>query len=590
MAIQVKVHAGVDDAFIVWQTDLRVGCRGFALRRKVRRAAGSPPSPEALGPPDADGFVEEIVSTWVGFEGEPEAPAGTRKPSTEWPIQKYFWTDYAVAQGDSVAYRVAPVVRDAGGALIEVIAEASAWTPATQIGPDTGGGVSCYFNRGIVASQWLARLLPDDGTGKIRKLTKIIATPGDPTRNFLGGPQREKVTALLRDAARDGRHIYAALYELDDPELEGLLRALGKKAHIVLGNGSVKKKGADQNADARTALSPVCDVQDRMTSPRALAHNKFLVICDAAKRPVGVWTGSMNWTRTGLCTQANNSLYIENADLAAEYLAQWKRLAAAGPDTPDSLKAANAKPRTKTSAPETTLWFTPMVEQKDLEFCRERILAARQGVLFLMFNPGPMGTLLNVIIERVSPASSAYDPDLYIQGVLNQDPSTKTTKVDLFSRNERISAHADRTTEPNADLTLPAAIDRRLRFWVPELLKLPSAFAMVHSKTIVIDPFGDHPVVITGSHNLGPKASGVNDENMLVIEGNQRLAGAYASNIMAIYGQYRWRWRQGHLPPGGAGWQGLVDRDTWQINGARQPLADYDKRRLRELDFWFGRR
>jgi hypothetical protein len=41
-----------------------------------------------------------------------------------------------------------------------------------------------------------------------------------------------------------------------------------------------------------------------MSSPRALSHNKFLVICDSDNRPRWVWTGSQNWTKTGLCTQA----------------------------------------------------------------------------------------------------------------------------------------------------------------------------------------------------------------------------------------------------------------------------------------------
>ena len=56
-----------------------------------------------------------------------------------------------------------------------------------------------------------------------------------------------------------------------------------------------------------------------MISPRALGHNKFLVICDAQKKPRWVWTGSQNWTKTGLCTQANNSVLIDDRELAAEY-------------------------------------------------------------------------------------------------------------------------------------------------------------------------------------------------------------------------------------------------------------------------------
>ena len=152
-----------------------------------------------------------------------------------------------------------------------------------------------------------------------------------------------------------------------------------------------------------------------------------------------------------------------------------------------------------------TLSFTPMAEPRDLEQAGALITGAKQGILFVMFNPGPRGTLLNDIIELASPASPHYNPDLYIQGVINADPGTAKNTVTLFDRGNRIDA--------NEDVVLPAAIDTRMTFWVREIKQLPRTHAMVHSKVVVIDPFGSHPVVMTGSHNLGPKASGVNDKN-----------------------------------------------------------------------------
>ena len=38
---------------------------------------------------------------------------------------------------------------------------------------------------------------------------------------------------------------------------------------------------------------------------------------------------------------------------------------------------------------------------------------------------------------------------------------------------------------------------------------------------------------------LGPKASGTNDENLLVIRDAPGVSGAYATNIMSVYNQYR---------------------------------------------------
>jgi phosphatidylserine/phosphatidylglycerophosphate/cardiolipin synthase-like enzyme len=167
--------------------------------------------------------------------------------------------------------------------------------------------------------------------------------------------------------------------------------------------------------------------------------------------------------------------------------------------------------------------------------------------------------------------------------VVNQNPGTVKNPVTLFNRGDRIDA--------NADVVLPAAIDQRLKYWVKELLKAPRTHAMVHSKVVVIDPYGDHPVVMTGSHNMGPKASGVNDENLVIVEGDGGLASKYATKIMEIYNQYRWRASQSAGDHGEPKWAGLADDDKWQIGA---PSADaktqgYDRRRVRELDFWFSR-
>src|SRR5262249_41085853 len=149
------------------------------------------------------------------------------------------------------------------------------------------------------------------------------------------------------------------LYELDYKQLEASLRKIGKRAHVILANGSVKKKGQDQNAAARKGLKGRVDLHNRMISPRALGHNKFLVICDRQKKPRWVWTGSQNWTKTGLCTQANNSLLIDDAGLAAQYRKQWDLLKESGDGSPPDLLKADSKPRAvKIKGTPTRLWFT----------------------------------------------------------------------------------------------------------------------------------------------------------------------------------------------------------------------------------------
>ena len=553
--MKVKIYHNGDDVFIAWKPDgFITECRGFAL---LRRRNG----------------IEETVSTWVGFEDQ-DHKEGERRASTDWPIQKYQWTDYMANPGDKLQYRVLPMVGPDKNSLRVDPNTASEWTEEVTLSHEVTPKIEAYFNRGIVASQWVSRRLGITATNsQATKLRKIIDTPDDPFRNYLAGPLGERLFQLLADAANDKREIFAALYELDDKQLQPALKKFGKRAHVVLANGSVKKKGEDQNSDARADLSGTVDLHNRMISPGALGHNKFLVICDKQKKPRWVWTGSQNWTKTGLCSQANNSVLIDNAALAEEYRKQWVLLRDSGDKTPDTLKASNSKARNKpVGTTPVRLWFTPTVGLVDLKEAQKIILGAKQAILFLMFNPGPKDTLLNDIITQARAGKPGKR--LYIHGAINQDPSTTKNPVQLF----------DEANFENADfeVVLPAPIDETTAFWNKELKQLPGTFAMVHSKVVLVDPFSAHPVLMTGSHNLGPKASGTNDENLLIIRDAPGLAAAYASNIMAIYNQYRWRFRR-QTQAADKRWKGLKDNDQWQ-KGYLKPGSTG----LREIDFWTG--
>jgi phosphatidylserine/phosphatidylglycerophosphate/cardiolipin synthase-like enzyme len=553
--MKVKIYHDGDNVFIAWKPDGFIpGCRGFAL---LRRRNG----------------VEEVVSTWVGFVGQ-DHKEGERRASTNWPIQKYQWTDYMANPGDKVQYRVLPMIGPDKYNLRPDPDHVSDWTEEITLTHVVTPQIQAYFNRGIVASQWVSRRLGiTDHNLQSKKLETVIETSGDPFRNYLTGPLGARLFELLNSAANEHREIYAALYELDDEELECGLEKIGKQAHVVLANGSVKKQGEDQNSNARNRLKDKIDLHNRMISPRALGHNKFLVICDSHNKPRWVWTGSQNWTKTGLCTQANNSVLIDDFDLADQYLKQWNLLKDACDATPPGLRESNSKPHDlKVSGTPVRLWFTPTVGQVDLKQARDIIVGANQAILFLMFNPGPKDTLLNEIINKARAENAGKR--LYIHGAINQDPSTKKNNVELFQ--------ADNWQKADYEVVLPAAIDEPTAWFRKELLKLPKGIAMVHSKVVLIDPFSDHPILLTGSHNLGPKASGTNDENLLIIRDSPGLAAAYATNIMAIYNQYRWRFRR-HIQPEAKRWNGLEDGDNWQKNYLKAGSIA-----LREIDFWVG--
>src|SRR6202035_4526607 len=131
------------------------------------------------------------------------------------------------------------------------------------------------------------------------------------------------------------------------------------------------------------------------------------------------------------------------------------------------------------------------------------------------------------------------------------------------------------------DVPLPSGISEsdkpswaETEFNVQEMLG-NHLMAIVHSKAIVIDPFSDQCAVITGSHNFSVSASEKNDENLVIVRGNQKLAQAYALHINGVYDHYSWR---AFLGSGGDADQIYKPLDGWKPGGSR----------AQELDFWMN--
>ncbi|HWI96929.1 MAG TPA: hypothetical protein VNS60_12760 [Solirubrobacterales bacterium] len=559
--ISIVAHANCDDTYVVWRYPKAIpDCRGFALYRKPK------------------GGEEEPVHTFIPFAGEESEP-GEHRPSSEWPIQKFAWADVLARSGETVRYRVVPMVGKAGS-LKGDADKASPWSDPVAVTADCGDGFSAYFNRGVLATQSVARRLKgEEPWGK--KLRTMIATPGNITREYLSGELRLALRRVLTDAkASPKAEVYAALFELDDPELVADLCALGPRAHVILANGT--GGDGDENEEARGTLAAAgVDVHNRMTGSR-LAHNKLLVVCEPAASPRLTWTGSTNWTMTGLCTQINNGLRIESADIAGYYKAQWDALLESADEFPSKLVDGNSSKRSAQAGKGSVgTWFVPVHKEVDLAEARGLIAAAERGILFEFFNPGRKGTLFNAIMDRVGDDEADGGDSLYVHGILNQDPEAGADDPALVGL-----IHRGQLDEADPDIVLPSKVDSRFGAWEKEIDRL--SLVMIHSKVVVLDPFGPKPVVMTGSHNLGPRASKSNDDNLNLIVGVPQLAAAYATHIISVYNAYRWRYvRSRKAKADGKDWQGPEDGKAWQeaYYSGKDAAA-----KQRELSFWLGER
>ena len=64
--------------------------------------------------------------------------AAVTKPSTEWPFQRFSWTDHEANSGDTVSYRIIPILRNSSGKLERLDSHASEWSPPRTLGVTAG--------------------------------------------------------------------------------------------------------------------------------------------------------------------------------------------------------------------------------------------------------------------------------------------------------------------------------------------------------------------------------------------------------------------------------------------------------------------
>jgi phosphatidylserine/phosphatidylglycerophosphate/cardiolipin synthase-like enzyme len=546
----IQAYANNDDAMIVWQVNKKIAnCYGFALYRKYK------------GESDA---MAEPIQSYVGFEDQ-NPKEGETRPSTDWPFQKFVWSDFFVKTGDIVSYKAVPMIWQ-NNKLIKDEANSSDWS--NEITIETGEIFKASFNRGLISSQFLVNRLGGAKDGS-KKLDKILADENSKTRAFLGGNLSYNIYRLLDDVANDSSLvIYAALYELNEPTLRKKLKVLKKRANVILANGAFSSKDPDPSSEARGELENIINLSDRMVSGKHFAHNKFLVICkkngSGDLQPVRTLTGSTNWSINGLFTQINNGIIIEDKTTAEYYFNEWQEIKKAADNYPPDFITQNSTVKENKNLNIRT-WFTPVKNLVDMEEARTLIENARKGILFLMFNPGPAKTLFNAILDK-----NRQDINLFVHGVINQDPGGEKHPLIFVNRGNL------EPTDFNA--IIPRNISLGNRFSQKEIA---GRMVRIHSKVILIDAFSDNPVLLTGSHNLGEKASQYNDDNLNIIKGDKKLAEEYSVHIMSVYNHYRYRYFQ-YLNQGNNIWNGLKYTDTWQdsyLSGLKK----------REIDFWHGK-
>jgi phosphatidylserine/phosphatidylglycerophosphate/cardiolipin synthase-like enzyme len=544
--------ANNDVVQIVWWFDERLeGCLGFAVYRCP--SSGGPKVP---------------LPTWVGFEGQ-NNPTWQSRSSEEWPIQKFEWRDLTAERGATYTYEVVPVSGEPGkNGPLKPMNVKPLTTNAVVLTPKRGS-FATYFNRGILSTQFLAHAIPAGPSGEPNPivLKDRIDQPGDPLRAALAGQILEGLESLLKRSISKGGAIYAALYELNDPELEQLLLSL-PRLNLILseaGTDDETNRGARQALHEKASeIGSDYKVLDRFVPSGHIGHNKFCVYVDSSGVAQAVLLGSTNWTDTGVCAQSNNALIVENPDVSSAYLAYWHRLekdtVENGSKQSPEFRGSNFSPALqdlKIDNGTATLWFSPNTPRQrvphpgndektppDLNYVFDLMSKAEKAILFLEFEPGSpsvVGFAADCLNKK---------PSLYVRGAVTDPTAQQQFQTTLIHRGD------------DSLVVAASAIKDQFSYWQKELLKTQGAHAIIHSKVVVIDPMSPNCIVVTGSHNQGYRASYNNDENMLIVKGHSELARAYAVHVMDVYDHYRFRSQLGKL--GAKAFSGLAANDRWQ--------------------------
>lgn len=237
-----------DVAVVAWTFDSRLdGCLGFAIYRT-----------------DVKAGIETCLPALATFPGQ--EPTQHRTTATD-PVQKFWWKDVYAKRGGSYRYRVMPMAGSPGSPTPMTIG--SLTSNVVQLTPDHCV-LSCYFNRGILATQATAKAIHDHSNANAMKaeVVKRIDDPSDRLRLDLAWDMIEALTRLPKGAAATGATLWSALCGFENPELLQTLFHLKGDANLILSNMPGTENGTKTvdtyAAEREAAKSAGLKVTDRM--------------------------------------------------------------------------------------------------------------------------------------------------------------------------------------------------------------------------------------------------------------------------------------------------------------------------------------
>jgi phosphatidylserine/phosphatidylglycerophosphate/cardiolipin synthase-like enzyme len=440
------------------------------------------------------------------------------------PVQAFVWGDYTVKPGSDYTYTVS-----ARHGTPETLTTGDSVELAVTTESVSDGTHAIFFNRGAATSQAYATKFPDQ-QGK---------APTGEALTWLSRGLEEALLEFIGSAKGPDWSLRGAIYELQyPPVLEALKAAAERGADVKLVYDDIDNEEDEPKSQNEKAIvvAGIGDLCIKRTASKYISHNKFIVLLEKGE-PKQVWTGSTNITEGGIYGHSNVGHLVRDADVAAHYLAYWEQLAAnpeadplkdwttadvVSPEQPPEQMLGLDAPYTPDGTIRTV--FSPRHGVKALKWYAE-LMDRAQASVFLTAAFG-VSQELRAIFE---------EPKDYLRYLLLDN---RGGKIDTIARGIE-KADSDNQVAAGAYIG-----EGGWAQWVKEnVTGLNNHVQFIHTKYMLLDPLGEDPITITGSANFSEPSTSNNDENMLVIRGDTRVADVYLGEFMRLFTAFRLRGR-----------------------------------------------
>jgi phosphatidylserine/phosphatidylglycerophosphate/cardiolipin synthase-like enzyme len=472
----------------------------------------------------------------------PEPDEKTTVKTFDHPIQSLIWDDFTAKPDREYEYIFHPLKgmpknldRSGKPISIKVHTEPLFSTLEHDI----------FFNRGVASSQAYTRkfgnMRPDD--------PKLPPAKRAEARQWLSRDLDEALLDFIKRADK-GDALLCCFYEFRyQPVAEALKAALGRGVDVQL-IVDAKKNSQNFPRNDNLALIKKVGIPKQVVTLREakrsnIQHNKFMVLLKGKSQvPTELWTGSTNISDGGIHGQTNVGHWVRNKEVAGKYKEYWELLSAdPGSQEGDDRSTAARKNKELREAVEAIL-DTP-ASWKKVPTGVTPVFSPRSG-------PGVLDMYARMVdeAEGLSCITLAFGISKVFKDVLADNRQNSHIAFFLLEKEDKLNPRAkDPFVTLNAKNNVYEAwgsfLKEPLYQWTKEtnaqLLKLNNHVSYIHSKFLLMDPLSKDPIVVTGSANFSTASTNDNDENMIVIRGDKRVADIYFTEFNRLFYHYYFR-------------------------------------------------